>query len=135
MTRYTFGESIEEGDILEIQGVQYHMIPLGMRAMRKMMAIRSLVAPNGNDEALAEDRINAGIDMIVDSVVKEEREALREHIEDRVPPNLLVQISMAIAQAMSDLDPTLLPSSLNGSSAAGSPSTDTAPLVESTPSL
>ena len=92
MTRYKFGEAIEDGDILELQGVEYHLVPLGMRAMRKMLTLRENTT-SSDPEAQALAQIEAGIDFVTNSVIPEEREALREPIEDRVSPQLLAAMA------------------------------------------
>ena len=140
VTRYSFGEALDEDDVLVVQGIEYPMQPIGMRAMRKMLgAARELAAHTNGDgkideEVIGSETIDAAIELIVSSVRPEARDKLREHIDETVGPQLIAQISAALTAGMSDLDPTQQTPSSVGSLPTGSTSTDGAPPEESTPS-
>lgn len=138
MTRYTFGTALDDDDVLVVQGIEYPMQPLGMRAIKRMLTMRNEVpkmAPDANG-AISPEQLDMATDLVVAVVRKDYQDKLREHIEDRVGPGLLTQIASAVMRSMSDLDPTQPESSSAGSApgAAGSSSTDGASPVESTPS-
>ena len=119
MTRYSFGEAISDDDILEIQGVEYQMQPVGMRAMRKLLDSRN----QANGDRSEREQLDAAIDLILNAVRPDERERLREHIEESVPPNIVAEIVATLAGGMADLDPTLLASLSAGSPPTGPSST------------
>jgi len=134
MTRYSFGTAIDDDDLLVIQGIEYRMQPIGMRVMRRVLNMKQPSANGDNSEAVTEDRLNAAIEVITNSVRPDEREKLAAHIEESVPPGLLVQIMNALTTGMSDLDPTQPTSSSGGSPPTGSTSADTAQPAALTPS-
>lgn len=127
MTTLSFGDP-DDGDLLVIQGVTYHRQPVGMRTMRKMLTMYS------DGELKTTESLDAAIDLLTASVVPDERDALREHVEDRVGPALLTQIVRGLISTgvQSDLDPTQPASSSDGLSTAGPASTDGAGPVAST---
>ena len=133
MARYEFGRAIDEGDVLVLQGIEYHMQPVGMRAMRSMLAKREMIEAAERGGGTPE-QIDTLVDLVVAAVVPGERDRLREHIEDSVDTALLAQVSSAIMRGMADMDPTQPTSSSNGSSPTGATSTDGAAPTASTPS-
>lgn len=133
MTRYKFGEPISDDDVLDVQGVQYPMVPVGMRAMRRMLTLQKTVGDDRKDGEIVEGDLDIALDIVVNAVRPEVREAFREHIEDSVPPALLIQIATAVMRSFSDLDPTPPESSSNGSSPTGPASTAGAPVAVLTP--
>lgn len=134
MARYTFGEPLSEDDVLIVQGVEYPMMPVGMRAMRRMLVLRSKVDPNRpENDHLTEADLDMALDIVTHSVRPEVRDKFKEHIEESVPPDLLVQIATAVMSAFSDLDPTQPESSSGGSLSTGPASTDGAPVEALTP--
>ena len=122
MARYVFGKAVDEGDVLELQGVEYHMQPIGMRAMRAMLDKRQMIEAAERGGGTPE-QVDALIDLVVAAVVPDERDRLREHVEDSVDTALLAQVATAVMRGMSDLDPTQPMSSSNGSLPTGATST------------
>lgn len=122
MARFEFGSAIEEQDEMVLQGVTYHLKPIGWRAQKAMLRVaRDVNMP-------PEDRMDAAIDLIVSAVVPEEQDALREHIEERLgEPMLIVRMALELGRMSTDVDPTLLESLSAGSSTTGSSSMDGAP--------
>lgn len=125
MAKHSFGAP-QEQDILEIQGVEYHLQPFGMRAFRESLerskqvaAIREL---DGDDRT--ERTYALSVDLIVNAVHPDERERIAQHLEDSVPPVLVSQIAAAIMRGLTDVDPTQPTSSSGGSSETGHDSTD-----------
>ena len=118
MARHTFGEPISDDDVLVIQGVEYPMIPVGMRAMRRMLNLskKSNIKP---EDGLTDENLAVAIDIIAASVHEDHREKLLHHIEESVGPNLLVEIASAVMASFSDLDPTQQESSSPGSTPTG----------------
>ena len=136
MTRHTFGEPVSGDDVLVVQGIEYPMMPIGMRAMRRLLTLQSKVDPNRpEDQALTEGELDLALDIVVNAVRPEVREKFKEHIEDSVTPPLLIQIATAVMGSFSDLDPTQPESSSGGSSQIGSDSTAGAVDAASTPML
>lgn len=131
MARHSFGEPISDDDILEIQGVEYPMVPLGMRAMRRMLNMQKQLPERAEGEITEED-LDLAVTVITDSVRPDARQKLRDHIEDSVPPNLLMGIATAVMRSFSDVDPTQPGSSSAGSTPTGSASTAGAPLAPPT---
>jgi hypothetical protein len=130
MARYKFGEAISDDDVLEVQGVEYPMVPVGMRAMRRMLTLqREVGLDRSEDEPLTEADIDLALDIVVSAVRPDFRDKFKEHIEESVPPNMLIQIATAIMGAFSDVDPTQPGSPSGGSSATGPASTDGAPVA------
>lgn len=135
MAKYTFGEPISDDDLLVVQGVEYPMIPMGMRAMRRLLVQqRQAAAARKPGEPITEAELDLALDIVVNSVRADHREAFKAHIDESVPPNLLVQIASAVMGALSDVDPTQQASSSDGSTPTGPDSTDGAPLAAPTPS-
>lgn len=140
MTRYTFGEATDEGDVLEIQGQTYEMQSIGMRAMKRMLVLRKKMQERQKDaapgEQMSEESLNTAIELVLGAVKPHERDRLADHIEESVGPALLSQIASAVIRSMSDVDPTQPESSSDGSpaAAAGSPSTGGALPAPSIPS-
>lgn len=140
MARYTFGEALDEDDILVIQGKEYRMMPIGMRAMRKMLRTRKALvdrrASGEGEGEVTEENLDMALDILLEAVRADERDRLKEHIDESVPPALLAKIAGQIVSVMSDLDPTQPESSSPGQSPveAGSTSTDGAEPEVSTPS-
>ena len=123
--KHKFGEPVE-GDILEIQGVEYRLQPFGMRQFRESLE-RSREAEklkDMDDAARTAATYDMSVDMIVNSVDEIDRERLRKHIEDSVAPMLVSQIAAAIMRGLTDVDPTQPTSSSDGSSETGPDSTD-----------
>jgi hypothetical protein len=136
MTRFSFGDATEEDDIMEVQGQEYHLVPVGMRMMRRMInEAKNVRAGDENDMGLAEERIQAAIDLVIASVRPDERERMQAQIDESIPPAMLVHMGVVLTQKMSDLDPTLLASLSAGSSPTGPSSTDGAVPAASIPSL
>ncbi len=138
--RYTFGEAVDDDDVLVVQGKEYRMQPLGMRAMRRMLTLRNKLIEKdalGPTDTMSTDALDLAVDIIVGSVRPEEQDRLKAHIDDSVPPGLLSQIAQSVMSAMSDLDPTQPASSSPGSPPveAGSDSTVGAEPAVSTPSI
>ena len=78
MARYKFGEAISDDDILEVQGIEYPMIPVGMRAMRRMLTMQQSIDPNrGEGEAVTEAELDLALDIVVNSVRAEVRDKFR----------------------------------------------------------
>jgi hypothetical protein len=134
MARHSFGEPLSDDDILEIQGVDYPMNPVGMRAMRKLLTTAQANPNRKEDDPLTEADLDMALELVVGAVRPEVRDKLREHIEDSVPPNMVVQIATAVMQSFSDLDPTQRESSSTGSLPTGPGSTDGASPAALTPS-
>ena len=134
MARYVFGKAIDEGDVMELQGVGYHLQPIGMRAMRVMLTKRQMIEAAERGEGGTPEQVDTLIDLVVAAVIPDERERLREQIEESVDVALLAQVSGALMRGMSDLDPTQPTSSSNGSSPTGATSTDGAEPTASIPS-
>jgi hypothetical protein len=131
MARYSFGEPVSDDDILEVQGIEYPMMPVGMRAMRRMLTLQSKINPNrGEDEPITTDELDLAMDIVISAVRTDMRDKFKEHIEESVPPNLLIQIATAVMGSFSDLDPTQPVSSSDGSSPTGPASMDGAPVAE-----
>lgn len=127
MSKYSFGTPIEDDDILVIQGVEYPLQQLGMRAFRKRMQSTARVAEVAALESAGERSLayyDLSVDLVVGSVAPEAQEKLREHIERSVGPELLTEIATMIMRNMSDLDPTQPELSPDGSSTTGPDSTD-----------
>lgn len=120
--------------MLEVQGIQYPMMPVGMRAMRRLLTLREQLAKGRKeDDPVTEADIDLALDVVVNAVRPEVRDAFKEHIEDRVPPQMVIQIAQAVMSAFSDLDPTQPESSSGGSSQTGPASTDGVSAGELTP--
>lgn len=125
MAKHSFGAPVED-DILEIQGVEYHLQPFGMRAFKESLE-RSKEAEKLRTMEGAErtqGTYDLSVDLIVNAVVPDERERITRHIEDSVPPVLVSQIAAAIMRGLTDVDPTQPTSSSDGSSETGPDSTD-----------
>lgn len=135
MARYEFGLPTDEDDVLVVHGVEYKMMPIGMRAIRKMLVVQKSLANRKPEDGLDESELDLAMDIVINAVRPEERDRFREQIEDSIPPNVLVQIATAVMSKMSDLDPTEPESSSGGSSSTGPDSTDGAPAGELTPTL
>ena len=136
MTKYTFGQAIDDDDVLDIQGVEYPMMPVGMRAMRRLLTLREKVNPNRTvEDGITEADLDLMLDVVINCVRPEYRERLTEHIEESVPPDLLSQIATAVMRSFSDLDPTQPESSSGGSLPTGPASVDGAPAAELMPVL
>lgn len=110
------------------------MIPIGMRAMRKLLTLQKTVAA-AKDDTLGEEELNLALEIVIGSVRPDFRDKFREHIEESVPPTLLIQIATAVMGSFSDLDPTQPESSSGGSSQTGPASTAGALAAASTPSV
>lgn len=133
MARYKFGEPISDDDVLEVQGILYPMMPVGMRAMRRMLTLsREVSADRDEGEPITEADLDLALDIVINAVRVDHRDAFRAHIEESVPPNLLIQIATAVMGSFSDTNPTPPESSSGGSSTTGPVSTDGAPHVELT---
>ena len=134
MARYEFGPPISDEDVLVVQGIEYKMMPVGMRAMRRLLTMKDkMLRDRTEDQALTEEELDLALDIVINSVRPDERDRFREHIEESVSPQLLVQIATAVMAAFSDVDPTQPESSSGGSSQTGPDSTDGAPVAASTP--
>lgn len=125
MAKYSYGDPVDE-DILVLQGVEYTLIPFGMRAFREYMArSKELSKVTDLDDSERTAKIyDLSVQLIVESIVPEEREAIAAHIDRSVPPSLVSEIASQIIKGLSDLDPTQQGSSSNGSTPSGSDSTD-----------
>lgn len=135
MAKHSFGEPLTDDDVLEIQGIEYRMMPIGMRAMRRLLDLQKKVNPDrSEDDPITEEELDMSIEMVLNVVRPEERDRLRDHIEESVPPSLLVQIVMAVMSSFTDLDPTQPGSSSDGSQPTGPGSADGVPVAELTPS-
>lgn len=135
MAKHSFGEPLTEDDVLEIQGIEYRMMPIGMRAMRRLLDLQKKVNPDrSDDDPITEEELDMSIEMVLNVVRPEERDRLRDHIEESVPPSLLVKIVMAVMSSFTDLDPTQPGSSSDGSQPTGPGSADGVPVAELTPS-
>lgn len=133
MTRHEFGEPVSEDDVLVVQGIEYPMMPVGMRAVRRLLTLRSQVDVERAEEGeLSEADLDVALDIVVNAVRPDARDKFKEHIEDSVPPALLLQIATAVMGSFSDLDPTQPESSSGGSSQTGPGSTDGASAAELT---
>jgi len=127
---------MSDEDVLVIQGVEYLMNPVGMRAMRRLLTMQQTVNPNrSEDEPITEAELDMAVELVTGAVRPEERDRLREHIEDSVGPQLLMQVATAVMGSFSDLDPTQPESSSGGSLPTGPASTDGALVAELTPSI
>ena len=137
MARYEFGDGpIDEDDVLVINGVEYPMMPVGMRAMRRMLNLRKQVNPNRTeDDEVTEADLDLMIDIVVGVVRPEYRDAVTEQIEESVSPPMLSQIATAVMRSFSDVDPTQPESSSGGSLPTGPDSVAGAPAVELMPVL
>lgn len=121
MARHTYGEPPGDDDILEVQGVDYPMQSVGMRAIRRMLAARSKLVDENADPT---EKVDLAISLIVDTVKPDHRDRLREHIEESVHPKLVTRMALDIMRSFeSDVDPTQPESSSDGSSPTGSGST------------
>jgi len=128
MARYEFGAADPEDDVLVLQGIEYPMQPAGWKAQKALLGV---VKQQSDDPV---EQVEAAIDLILAAVVPESREALRQHIEDRVDPGTIVQMVTRLQRTQVDVDPTLLASLPAGSLPNGSGSTAGAPPAASTPS-
>jgi hypothetical protein len=136
MARYKFGEPISDDDILDVQGIEYPMVPVGMRAMRRLLVLKRTVNVDRKEgDDLTEAELDLALDIVINAVRPEYRERFKEHIEESVPPALVVQIASAVMAAFSDLDPTQPELSSGGSSPTGPASTDGAPVEVLTPAI
>lgn len=115
---FTFGEAPDDADLLVVQGVTYHLQPLGMRKYRQLLNSRA-----AKGDATPLENLEESIDFIVACVTPGEREQMREHIEESVSPVLLAQIARVLMRGQSDVDPTQPASSSAGSPPGGSTST------------
>lgn len=124
MARHSFGEPVTEDDILEVQGVDYPMMPIGMRAMRRLLTLQAEVSKGRADDApVTEKDLDLAIDIALSAVRPDVREQFKEHIEESVPPDLLIGIAQQVMGSFSDLDPTQPELSSGGSSKTGTDST------------
>jgi hypothetical protein len=129
-----FGDPVSDDDFLDVQGVLYPMMSVGMRAMRRLLTLqRQVSAERAEGDPITEAELDLALDIVINSVKPEVRDKFREHIEESVPPSLLIQIATAVMGSFSDLDPTEPESSSGGSSSTGSVSTAGAPVVALTP--
>ena len=122
-TRHNFGAPLSDDDVLVVQGIEYPMVPVGMRAMRKLLTAARAQQNRKEDEPITEDDLDMALEIVLGSVRPDVRDKFSQHIEDSVPPNLVVQIATAVMQSFSDLDPTQAPSSSVGSEQTGPDST------------
>jgi hypothetical protein len=130
MARYEFGDAPSDDDLLVVQGVEYPMVPLGMRAMRRMLSLQdSILKDRKPDDPVSEEEIDLAIDIVVAAVRQDHRATFREHLDESVPPNLVIQIASAVMSSFSDMDPTQPESSSGGSQPTGSASTDGVPVT------
>lgn len=123
MARHSFGDPVSDEDVLVVQGVEYPMIPVGLRAMRRLLTLRSQVNNRAEGTDISETDLDLARDIVVSAVQPDVREALIEHIEDRVSPALLVEMASAVMSSFSDQNPTQQGSSSDGSSETGPDST------------
>jgi hypothetical protein len=123
MARHKFGEPLSDDDVLEVQGIDYPMVPIGMRAMRKLLTAQKANPNRKEDDPLTEADLDLALEIVVSAVRPDVRDKFKQHIEDSVPPTLVVQIATAVMSHFSDLDPTQVPSSLAGSPQTGLDST------------
>ena len=123
MARHTFGEPLSDDDVLVVQGIEYPMNPVGMRAMRKLLTASKGLKERSPEEGVSEEELDLALELVLGAVRPEVRDKFKEHIEESVPPNMVVQIATAVMQSFSDLDPTQAPSSSVGSSTTGPDST------------
>ena len=135
MARHTFGDPLDDEDVLVVQGVEYPMNPVGMRAMRKLLTASQNVDKERAADQVTEQDLDLALEIVIGSVRPEVRDKFRQHIEDSVPPNLVVQIATAVMRSFSDMDPTQPESPSGGSPLTGSVSMDGAPVAELTPTL
>lgn len=134
MARHEFGEPISEDDILVVQGVEYPMVPIGMRAMKRMLTIqREITQDRADDAPLTEKDLDLAVDIVTSSVRPEFREKLVEHVDESVPPDMLINMAHAVMSGFSDLDPTVPESSSGGSLQTGPDSTAGVSPAPSTP--
>lgn len=127
MAKYSFDPPLSEDDVLEVQGVEYPMNPVGMRAMRRLLTLQKKVAARGEGTDINEEELDIALELVIGAVRPEYRDRFREHIEESVPPGLLIKIATAVMGSFSDLDPTQQGSSSSGSTPTGPDSTDGAP--------
>lgn len=138
MATYKFGEPISEDDYLEVNGELYPMVPIGMRAMRRMLVmqrgldVEKLESGDLSGEAGLQ-ALDLALDIVINAVRPEARDRFKEQIEESVSPNMLMQIATAVMSSFSDVDPTPPESPSGGSSATGPASTDGAPVAALTP--
>jgi hypothetical protein len=136
MARFEFGQPVTESDVLVVQGVEYPMMPVGLRAMRRLLTLRQQINRERKpDDPVTEADLDLAVEIVVNAVKPEVRPAFTEHLETSVPPDLLIQIAQAVMGSFSDLDPTQPESSSGGSSQTGSDSTAGASVAELTPTL
>lgn len=131
MTNYNFG-NVDEPDTLTIQGKTYTLQGLGLRAMRKMLMERAAISidmesqdPRKSAEAQGK-MFDLLLDTICSVVIADQRDGLREHLNESVSPKILNDIAKVILRT--DLDPTQPGSSSDGSSGTSATSTDGAVL-------
>ena len=135
MARHSFGEPLSDDDVLVVQGIEYPMVPVGMRAMRKLLTAAKANQNRKEDDTVSPEDLDMALEIVIGAVRPDCREKFTQHIEDSVPPNLVVQIATAVMQSFSDLDPTQPESSSGGSLPTGSDSTAGAPPTVSTPAI
>lgn len=137
MATFTFDPPTGDEDVLDVQGVQYPMNPVGMRAMRKLLTMQKAVADRKETDPLTEADLDMALEIVVGAVRPEVRDKFRDHIEDSVSPNLLIQIATAVMGEFSGdgVDPTQPELSSGGSSTTGPDSTAGALAAVSTPVL
>lgn len=122
MAKHTFGTPISDDEVMVLQGVEYHLQPVGMRMMRKMFANRAALEEAEKGSATVE-QVDMLIDVVADAVVPAERDRLREHIDESVDAPLLAEVATAVLRGFADVDPTQPTSSSDGSSGTGPTST------------
>jgi hypothetical protein len=134
MARYVFGKAISDDDVMLVQGVEYHMQPIGMRALRSMLSKREMLqAAEANGQPRGE-QLDSLMEIIVASVVPAERDRLHEQLEETGDIALITEMSTVLLRGQADMDPTQPTSSSAGSSPTGATSTDGAAPTASIPS-
>ena len=127
VVKKSFGQAITDEDVIEIQGEQYHLRPMGIKTIRHLLAMRSQAEdPEAN--------LDASLEILKASIVVDEHERLMKHADESMGFGLITEVAMWLVQGQADVDPTLLQPSPDGSSPTGSNSTAGARRKASTPS-
>jgi hypothetical protein len=102
--------------------------------MRRLLTIqRQLASTRREGDTISDEELDIALDLVVAAVRSEHRERFKEHIEESVSPDMLVQIATAVMRSFSDVDPTQPESSSGGSQQIGPDSTAGAPLAAPIP--
>lgn len=134
MTKYSYDEGvIEEGDTIEIHGVEFPLMELSMRSSLALSKLRKNL-PNTIGEASEDAQFEMVVEFVAAFIVEARRAEATELLWERVHPKIVAKMASDLGARVSDLDPTQPPGSPARSEPTGSPSTDGAqPEVSTSP--